>query len=402
MLLALQQLITSPKTAKSVDSSSQEKNSLAALNGEKSEFGTELVDLLKGMNPEEVKSFIADLPKELQAELTALNPEMFVEQTSLKALGQFSSLKENMSLPSLEGKVSQNQDLDTLMLDQSVNQELDFENNGKVQSSNKISQFLNKVFSNNETKVAEGAERSPAIDFAPENVDAKLMNFEDFALQKNAVKKHQSVPTYEGMNPKKELDLKTTEVVNSIAPASEGQNSAQFILNMMSETSSPKLETAQAEKVTPQFDFSQVKSGDVKVIMNQISDYILQAKAAKEPTVNFKMNHQDLGVVDITVAKAMGHQNAVAINIEAQAFEGKQFFTQNLKELTAHLSSSGIQVTDIKVDSSQNSKSDFDFNQQQRHAESGQKNFGSEQNQRRHDQEKRQSLWDLLNNKEAA
>src|SRR5690606_10096875 len=137
--------------------------------------------------------------------------------------------------------------------------------------------------------------------------------------------------------------------------------------------------------------------------MDQISNYIIQSKASKEPTVNFKMNHSELGQLDITVAKAMQAGDAVAINIGASALEGKNFFTQNLKELSTHLAQAGITVTDIKVESSSaGTKSDFDFNQQQRHADSGQKQFNSEQNQRRHDQERRQELWDLLGNREAA
>lgn len=405
MLFGLQQLFTAPKTQGSAEVGAQESNALASLNGEKSEFGAEMLELLKGMNPEEVKSFIADLPRDLQAQIKmALNPE--VSSGTIFSPDFTATQLPKSATTSLEGKLSQNQDLESVSMDPLAAQELGFENNGKVKTESKISNLLSKFLPKEETNTLAAAQRSPAIDFAPENVDAKLMNFEDFTLQKNSIKKQQIIPTYEGMNPKKELELKSTEVVHAVNPSGEGQTqgSAQFILNMMNESATPmKIDVAQIDKImAPQFNMNNVQTSDVQTIMNQISDYIVQAKAAKEPTVNFKMNHQDLGLVDITVAKAQNASEAVSINIGTAALEGKQFFTQNLKELTSHLANAGIQVTDIKVDSTQNSKQGFDFNQQQRNADSGQRQFGSEQNQRNHDQEKRQSLWDLLGNKEAA
>jgi hypothetical protein len=405
MLFGLQQLFTAPKTQGSAEVGTQESNTLTNLNGEKSEFGAEMLELLKGMNPEEVKSFIADLPRDLQAQIKmALNPE--VSSGTIFSPDFTATQLPKSATTSLEGKLSQNQDLESVSMDPRAAQELGFENNGKVKAESKISNLLSKFLPKEESNNLASAQRSPAIDFAPENVDAKLMNFEDFTLQKNSIKKQQIIPTYEGMNPKKELELKSTEVVHAVNPSGEGQTqgSAQFILNMMNESATPmKIDVAQIDKImAPQFNMNNVQTSDVQTIMNQISDYIVQAKAAKEPTVNFKMNHQDLGLVDITVAKAQNASEAVSINIGTAALEGKQFFTQNLKELTNHLANAGIQVTDIKVDSTQNSKQSFDFNQQQRNADSGQKQFGSEQNQRNHDQEKRQSLWDLLGNKEAA
>ena len=405
MLFGLQQLFTAPKTQGSAEVGAQESNALASLNGEKSEFGAEMLELLKGMNPEEVKSFIADLPRDLQAQIKmALNPE--VSSGTIFSPDFTATQLPKSATTSLEGKLSQNQDLESVSMDPLAAQELGFENNGKVKTESKISNLLSKFLPKEETNTLAAAQRSPAIDFAPENVDAKLMNFEDFTLQKNSIKKQQIIPTYEGMNPKKELELKSTEVVHAVNSSGEGQaqGSAQFILNMMNESATPmKIDVAQIDKImAPQFNMNNVQTSDVQTIMNQISDYIVQAKAAKEPTVNFKMNHQDLGLVDITVAKAQNASEAVSINIGTAALEGKQFFTQNLKELTSHLANAGIQVTDIKVDSTQNSKQSFDFNHQQRNADSGQKQFGSEQNQRNHDQEKRQSLWDLLGNKEAA
>jgi tRNA U34 5-carboxymethylaminomethyl modifying enzyme MnmG/GidA len=99
-----------------------------------------------------------------------------------------------------------------------------------------------------------------------------------------------------------------------------------------------------------------------------------------------------------------GQADAVAINIGAHSADGKSFFQQNSKELLAHMSSAGISVSDLKVETpSQSSRQEFDLNQQSgKHASSGEKQFNSEQNQRRQESERRQELWSLFRDKEAA
>lgn len=264
---------------------------------------------------------------------------------------------------------------------------------------------------NAELEKAQG--RAPAIELA-ENADPQLMNMEDFVAQKNmANKKALPQQAYGMKNPAAnkialENDLKSTQVVKDLAAleGTTGQgtgsvNSQQFILNNLSEQGSAKVsDSSAAPKV---FDMSQVKSADSGKIMNQISDYIMQAKAAKEPTVTMRVNHQELGMIDITVMKSqMMNADAVAINIGTHTADGKNFFQQNSKELFSHLSSAGINVSDLKVETPNNaSKSDFDFSQSQKQASSQDKQFGSEQNQRRQEQEKRQDLWKMFN-KEAA
>ena len=128
------------------------------------------------------------------------------------------------------------------------------------------------------------------------------------------------------------------------------------------------------------------------------------SQAAKEPTVNLRMKHEDLGTIDITVQKA--NQEAISINIGAHSVDGKAFFQQNSKDLVSHLTNAGLTVADMKVEtSSQTAKnSGFDMNNSDsgRQGYGSEKNFGSEQNQRRHDSERRQDLWNTLYNKEAA
>jgi tRNA U34 5-carboxymethylaminomethyl modifying enzyme MnmG/GidA len=118
-----------------------------------------------------------------------------------------------------------------------------------------------------------------------------------------------------------------------------------------------------------------------------------------------RVNHEDLGLIDITVSRVgNGNADTLAINIGAHSLEGKNFFSQNSKELFTHLTTAGITVSDLKVETpTQTAKNDFDFGSQNgRQGQNGsEKQFGSEQNQRRHEQERRQDLWKLLS-KEAA
>ncbi|WPU64913.1 hypothetical protein [Peredibacter starrii] len=264
-------------------------------------------------------------------------------------------------------------------------------------------------------QVAEGKTtgRAPAIDFAKSEVDPQLMNMEDFVAQKNLATK-KSAPNAYGMKtlPAQhqkvalESGLKQTQVVKDTAAlegsGSSSVNSQQFILNMMNEQQgAPQLnETQAAPKV---FDMNQVKTSNPDQIINQITDYVVQARAAKEPTVNMRVNHEELGMIDITVSKAGVNHESIAVNIGTHSVDGKNFFQQNSKDLFSHLTTAGLNVTDLKVETpTQTAKNDFDFGSQSGRNQSGaDKQFGSEQNQRRHESERRQDLWKLLNQEAA-
>jgi hypothetical protein len=243
--------------------------------------------------------------------------------------------------------------------------------------------------------------------------EQNLMSMDDFVAQKNMVKKPGAQNAYGVQKPQVqkialENGLKQNQVVNELngqqAQDAQGNsmNSQQFILNMKSEGANAKgLEVAAPVKV---FDMSHIKTTDATKIMDQITNYIVQAKAAKEPTIQMRVNHQELGMIDITVQKA-GQMNgdAVAINIGTHSLDGKNFFNQNSRELFSHLASSGVSVSDLKVEvPSQTAKNDFDMGGRNQQGSDTAKQFGSEQNQKRHDSDRRQELWKLLDNSEAA
>lgn len=250
--------------------------------------------------------------------------------------------------------------------------------------------------------------RAPALDFAAAEIDPKLLNMEDFVEQKNAALKKPLTEAYgfKLNNTEKEaakMGLTETQVVSNVAALADAPvNSQQFILNMMNEQS-PSTNVNEVASAPKVFDMNNVKSTNANDLINQISDYVIQAKASKEPTVQMRFNHSELGVVDIQVSKMAGNHEAVAINIGAHSAEGKHFFQQNAKELLSHLASTGHTVSDFKVETpSQTAKSDFDFGSQFGKNQPGQdKQFGSEQNQRRHEQERRADLWKALNQEAA-
>jgi hypothetical protein len=270
---------------------------------------------------------------------------------------------------------------------------------------NPLEQLLTKA-----GKPAElGGAQSPLVE-GEKASKLPVMEVEDFIQQKNAaMKKNLSSSPY-GMkqaNPvAMENELKTTQVVNGTSEAAlSGEHpvkSQEFILGLMAggAAEGPVAKTDAPAKV---MDMTQIKSADSSEIMGQISDYIIQAKAAKEPTASLRMNHEELGMIDITVSKTGVNSEAIAVNIGAHSAEGKNFFQANSKELLAQLSGSGLTVSDLKVETpAQTAKSDFDMNGQQGKQDPSNKNFGSEQNQRRNEAERRQSLWDILSDKEAA
>ena len=253
--------------------------------------------------------------------------------------------------------------------------------------------------------------RAPAIEFAQKEIDPQLLNMEDFVEQKNLVAK-KPLPNAYGMktlpqDQKVALEngLKSTQVINDVT-AVDGSpvNSQQFILNMMSEqntNSAPAVDGTQAASKV--FDMSNIKSTNTSEIISQITDYVVQAKAAKEPTVNMRVNHDQLGMIDITVSKSGANHEMIAINIGTHSMEGKNFFQMNGKDLVSHMASMGHNVSEFKVETpNQMAKSDFDFGSQAgRNNQQGEKQFGSEQGQRRHEQDRRQDLWKLLNQEAA-
>lgn len=252
--------------------------------------------------------------------------------------------------------------------------------------------------------------RSPATSFEQGEFDPKLMQFEDFVAQKNAVTaKNVNAQVYGVMNKNplqvEELAKNSDWSLENALPESVSGVTSDYVAPQPVYTmeaplpaSSVKAEMAPAAKV---FDMNQMNNNqDIDSVITQVTDYIVQAKAAKEPTVTMKMQHQDLGLLDITVSRSGQHN--VNVILGAQDANTKMFLGQHREQLMTHLTQAGVGVSDLRFEQSAPSK---DFNSQSGHQQqqhSGERQFGSQQNERNAEQERRQQLWELLREKEVA
>lgn len=194
--------------------------------------------------------------------------------------------------------------------------------------------------------------------------------------------------------------MKVTDLMlmhNEQAGSESGMEFSQGQNNLMKANGTNQMQT------TKVFDMNQLTQTGNQDVINQIQDYIIQAKATNQPTVQMSFAHDELGMVDLVVQKAHGDQ--VSIMINTHSVEGNKFFTKNHSELMQTLTQSGINVADLKLDSSSNTNSNANSNSQDENGENNSRNSNQhasdERQQRNEDSERRQELWDLLN-KEAA
>lgn len=367
-----------------------------------------------------------------QGEAVAVDPELMLENADFaNELAASLSLEEALAVPSVEvapGQVLPNptdliklpnagqpETVNPKIFDPSLTQGVEkliqpqtTQVEGLPAVDDELSQAMLK------TPQIQQSGRAPAIDFAKAEVDPQLMNFDDFVAQKNlAAKKSAQVSPYginktPGQKVAMENGLKAHQLVGEVATEGgtngSSMNSQQFLLGLNVEQSTNQNQKAnEVQAPVKTFDMSQIKTSNAEQILSQVSDYIAQAKAAKEPTVNMRVNHEELGMIDITVQKGAANE-AIAINIGTHSADGKNFFQMNSKDLFSHLTNAGLNVSEIKVETpTQTAKNDFDFSGQSRGGSGGSdKQYNSESNQRRHESERRQELWDLFKDKEAA
>ena len=253
---------------------------------------------------------------------------------------------------------------------------------------------------------AAGPSRSPAIDIATSEAnEPQLMQFEDFVAQRNAFNKKGAQSGAYGMPkmPVTETSAKAdgagkAALESEIAPVAVTGAGAAILA--LSPDALPATDRVQTSMSAPSkvFDMSalQGKSLDAESVISQITDYVVQARAAKDPTVQMKMQHDDLGRLAITVTRHAGDMVNIAINTQDHA--AKLFLGQHRDSLMTHLTQAGVQVGDLRMENSNSSNRDGATGQQQQHSagQGGERQFGSEANQRREEQQRRQDLWAQL------
>jgi flagellar hook-length control protein FliK len=248
---------------------------------------------------------------------------------------------------------------------------------------------------------AAAPSRSPAIDIATSEAnEPQLMQFEDFVAQRNAFNKKGAQTGAYGMPNKLPVIETSTKaegtgkavLESELTPVVVGGTSAAIMA--LSPDALPAVDRVETAMSAPSKVFNmnsmQGKSLDADSVISQITDYVVQARAAKEPTVQLSMQHESLGRLDITVSRHAGDMVNIAINTQDQG--AKLFLGQHRDQLMGHLNQAGVNVGELRMDNS--SKNDTATGQQQQSfGQQGERQFGSESNQRREEQNRRQDLW---------
>jgi hypothetical protein len=147
------------------------------------------------------------------------------------------------------------------------------------------------------------------------------------------------------------------------------------------------------------FDMSTLTSDASGEVICKLQDYIIHTRASNEPVVQMSFEHKELGMIDLQVTKTGSNEMNIMINSRSQ--EGAKFFTQNQSELLQSLSQAGIKVGDLKLDSNNNANLSQNGNESsQNQADKGQQ--GQPRDQRQSDSRRREELWKLFDQREAA
>jgi flagellar hook-length control protein FliK len=200
-----------------------------------------------------------------------------------------------------------------------------------------------------------------------------------------------------------------TQEVSELNFANNGENlkDATRIDSLnMGEIKSQMIENNASGKVFKLESLSSTELGDTENLISKISDYIIQSKASSEPRVEMSIAHKEFGVMDIVVEKMSRSSDELNIIIRGQSELGRSVLGQNQSELMSSLAKAGVQVADFKIEtSSSNSSGQFaqgEPGQGRQDGSGANRDFGSENNQRNHDSQKRKELWDVLYSREAA
>lgn len=308
---------------------------------------------------------------------------------------------------------------------QLTNQKSILVNNGEAQPQIKAANAENasKAFMPERKSIfAVNKEQAPQVAQTQAQAKAKvsngLMDFNSFMnKQNNASKMNMAKSAYANKSKNasmfaKKIEAQAPTLTNSPEQTTMKVTDLMLMNNEQSgseagmefghqQTNAMKPNAMSQMQTTKVFDMNQV-NGNQDVI-NQIQDYIIQAKATNQPTVQMSFAHDELGMVDLVVQKAHGDQISVMIN--THSMEGNKFFTKNQSELMQTLTQSGLNVADLKLDTSSNTNTNSNSNGQNEDGDNNSRNSNQhasdERQQRNEDSERRQELWNLLN-KEAA
>lgn len=211
-------------------------------------------------------------------------------------------------------------------------------------------QSPSKLQLNNQTSDAFIANRSFATNANIKNVGNKnaLNKFTKEASLKNdsLIKvKSETTPTMKsspsvsledilGQEPSKAEGKGSSSIQNSLIGALGTDNSTSNFR--------PQINLAKAPEV---LDLSAVTNSDQ--IIQEVTNYIEMNRIENGKSLQMLVKHDQLGHFNITANKEMN--GMVALNIEAQSVEAKEFFKENEVKLLKNLDMKGIRVADFKI-----------------------------------------------------
>lgn len=243
---------------------------------------------------------------------------------------------------------------------------------------------------------------------------AGLVNLEEFVKNQSPTKKAAMNNAYKNsmneslLNKKIDAQIPSLTGANTTKPmkvtdfmlmGNESQDAGDSAMQFGKNQTTQIQNNNSAATVGKTFDMSTLTSDATGEVIGKIQDYIIQTRASNEPNVQMSFEHKDLGMIDLQVTKTGTNELNIMINSRTQ--EGAKFFTQNQSELLQSLSQAGIKVADLKLDSSSNTNLSQNGNESsQNQADKGQQ--GQPRDQRHSDSRRREELWKLFDQREAA
>jgi len=160
--------------------------------------------------------------------------------------------------------------------------------------------------------------------------------------------------------------------------------------------SSTIIKTNKVNEASKSMDINQIlKSSDTtETVIGKIQDYIIQSKVSNDPNVQLRFNHSELGNVDLQVQKMSGEN--ISVTITSNSADAVKFFTENKAQLLQTLTNSGLNISDLKLESNTSTNKDPNANQNQSFADSKSEFSNSKQGQQDKESRKREELWELF------
>ena len=248
---------------------------------------------------------------------------------------------------------------------------------------------INKILGLSSEEILDNKNTTKAA-VAKSNIAQAMKN--SFKADSGIIKKplDQSIVTSDSTS-KLETQKEITAILDKELSNDDSQGEQSVKLD-----SSTIIKTNKVNEASKSMDINQIlKSSDTtETVIGKIQDYIIQSKVSSDPNVQLRFNHSELGNVDLQVQKMSGDN--ISVTITSNSADAVKFFTENKAELLQTLTNSGLNISDLKLESSTSTNKDSNSNQNQSFADSKGEFSNSKQGQQDKESRKREELWELF------